>query len=360
MSKHLAGISKPLVDWYRSHERTFPWRTDPSPYRVWVSEIMLQQTRIEAALPYFERFMQTLPTVQALAEASEDILLKLWEGLGYYSRVRNLQKAAQQIMIDHGGQLPDKYDELLKLAGIGEYTAGAIASIAFGERVAAVDGNVLRVMARLLDEDADVMQPAVRKRLAAIVGDLVPADDPGGFNEGLMELGETICLPNTMPLCDRCPIRDFCAVSGTERAAQLPTRKQPKPRKVEQRTVQIVIADKRVLLHKRDNKGLLSGMWELPNRLQEEGNGNLPQEWNAMVLRKEASVSGKHVFSHIEWHLTGEVFFTNPFDPPQGYVWVSEKDFEQYALPTAFRLFAQQLPRYFSVTGLEPVMPYKG
>ena len=204
------------------------------------------------------------------------------------------------------------------------------------------------------------MQPAVRKRLAAIVGDLVPADDPGGFNEGLMELGETICLPNTMPHCDRCPIRDFCAVSGTERAAQLPTRKQPKPRKVEQRTVQIVIADKRVLLHKRDNKGLLSGMWELPNRLQEEGNGNLPQEWNAMVLRKEASVSGKHVFSHIEWHLTGEVFFTNPFDPPQGYVWVSEKDFEQYALPTAFRLFAQQLLRYFSVTGLEPVMPYKG
>lgn len=346
MSERLAGISKPLVDWYRSHERTFPWRTDPSPYRVWVSEIMLQQTRIEAALPYFERFMQTLPTVQSLAEASEDVLLKLWEGLGYYSRVRNLQKAAQQIMTVHGGQVPSKYDELIKLSGIGEYTAGAIASIAFGERVAAVDGNVLRVMARLLDEDGDVMQPTVRKRLAAIVGDLVPAEDPGGFNEGLMELGETICLPNTIPHCDRCPIRDFCAVGGTERAAQLPTRKQPKPRRVEQRTVKIVMADgdkRQVLLHRRDNRGLLSGMWELPNVLTEEDDGWLPQEWNATVLYKKLSVSGKHIFSHIEWHLTGEVFFTEPFAPPKNYVWVSQDELEQYALPTAFRLFSQQL-----------------
>ncbi len=347
MNGQLTGLSDPLVKWYRAHERTFPWRTDPSPYRVWVSEIMLQQTRIEAALPYFERFMQALPTVQSLAEAPEDVLMKLWEGLGYYSRVRNLQKAAQQVMNDYGGTIPDTYEELLTLAGVGEYTAGAIASIAFGKRVAAVDGNVLRVMARLLDEDADVMQPAVRKRLSTIVGELVPTDDPGGFNEGLMELGETVCLPNTMPRCESCPIRDFCAVGGTERAAQLPTRKQPKPRRVEKRTVQIVIADGCVLLRRRDRKGLLSGMWEIPNVLAEEGCESLPTEWNATVLRKELSVSGKHIFSHIEWRLSGEVFFVRPFDPPQGYVWVGENQLEQYALPTAFRLFAQQLPRYF-------------
>ncbi len=348
MSEQPVGLSKPLVEWYRSHERTFPWRTDPSPYRVWVSEIMLQQTRIEAALPYFERFMQTLPTVKSLAQAPEDVLLKLWEGLGYYSRVRNLQKAARQIMDEYDGRIPDTYEELLKLAGIGEYTAGAIASIAFHKRVAAVDGNVLRVMARLLDEDADVMQPAVRKRLAAIVGELVPENDPGGFNEGLMELGETVCLPNTMPHCERCPVRDFCAVAGKPRAAQLPTRKQPKPRRVEQRTVKIVMADgdkRQVLLHRRGNKGLLSGMWELPNVLTTEDDGGLPPEWNATVLCKQPSVNGKHVFSHIEWHMSGEVFFVKPFDPPQGYAWVSEEQLEQYALPTAFRLFAQQLPR---------------
>ncbi len=346
MSGQLTGLSKPLVEWYRSHERTFPWRTDPSPYRVWVSEIMLQQTRIEAALPYFERFMQTLPTVRALAEAPEDVLLKLWEGLGYYSRVRNLQKAARQIMNEYDGCIPETYEDLLKLAGIGEYTAGAIASIAFGKRVAAVDGNVLRVMARLLDEDADVMQPAVRKRLASIVGQLVPKEDPGGFNEGLMELGETVCLPNTVPHCERCPVRDFCAVAGTERAAQLPTRKQPKPRRIEKRTVKIVMTDgdkRQVLLHRRDSKGLLSRMWELPNVLTSEDDGGLPQEWNATVLSKQPSVSGKHVFSHIEWHMTGEVFFTKPFVPPKNYVWVSEDQLEQYALPTAFRLFSQQL-----------------
>lgn len=337
-------LTKLLVAWYKDNERDFPWRSDPSPYRVWISEIMLQQTRIEAALPYFERFMQALPTVRDLAEADEDALLKLWEGLGYYSRVRNLQKAARQVMNDFGGELPSDFSDLLSLAGIGEYTAGAIASIAFGKRTAAVDGNVLRVMARVLNEEGDVMKPAVRKRLSAIVNELVPYDDPGSFNQGLMELGETICLPNTMPLCSKCPIKGCCMVADTERAAELPTRAQPKTRKIEKRTVFTIITDEpvpRVLLHRRSESGLLAGMWELPNVLNDETD-SLP--FDITVRQSRQALSGKHVFSHIEWKLDGVVLTVEPFAAPPRYVWVDKEQLASYALPTAFRLYAQALP----------------
>lgn len=337
-------LTKPLVAWYKENERAFPWRSDPSPYRVWVSEIMLQQTRIEAALPYFERFMQALPTVKDLAQADEDVLLKLWEGLGYYSRVRNLQKAAQRVMDQFGGELPSTYEELLTLAGVGEYTAGAIASIAFGQRVAAVDGNVLRVMARILNEEGDVMKPAVRKRLSAVVNELVPADEPSAFNQGLMELGETICLPNTMPLCSECPMRFCCAVAGTARAAQLPTRSLPKARKTEHRTVFTVISNEetpRVLLHRRAKSGLLAGMWELPNVLAEEADTRL---FDTAILSRREAPSGKHVFSHVEWKLSGVILTVEPFAAPPNYVWVNKDQLDSYALPTAFRLYAQRLP----------------
>lgn len=343
--KNLSGIVRPLVAWYQAHERDFPWRSDPSPYRVWVSEIMLQQTRIEAALPYFERFMQTLPTVESLAAADENTLMKLWEGLGYYSRVRNLQKAARQVMEQHEGRLPASYEELLALAGIGEYTAGAIASIAFGSRVPAVDGNVLRVLARLLDEEGDVMKPPVRKRLSAIVWELVPADCPGDFNQGLMELGETVCLPNTMPRCAECPIREHCAVAGTAKAAELPTRTTSKPRKIEERTVFTVITDEavpRVLLHRRDTKGLLAGMWELPNVLSDSGS---PHWLEKQVKNCHDAPGGKHVFSHVEWRLQGQVLLVDPFDPPADYRWVDQTELALYALPTAFRLYTALLPQ---------------
>ncbi len=344
----VTDIALPLVQWYKAHERSFPWRRDPSPYRVWVSEIMLQQTRIEAALPYFERFMETLPTVQDLAQADEDVLMKLWEGLGYYSRVRNLQKAARRIMEDFNGELPNTYEELLTLPGIGDYTAGAIASIVFGQRVAAVDGNVLRVMARLLDEDGDVMKPVVRKRLSSLVHEIVPAQDPSAFNQGLMELGETICLPNAMPRCSQCPIHDCCAVAGTERAAQLPTRAAPKPRKVENRTVLLVITqarESRVLLHRRDKKGLLSGMWEFPNFLDGEDKNiaQLLTKWGARFVNYRQAPTGKHVFSHVEWILSGRIAEVEPFDPPADHIWVSKNELESYALPTAFRLYAELL-----------------
>lgn len=340
-------IAPPLVTWYKAHERAFPWRTDLSPYRVWVSEIMLQQTRIEAALPYFERFMEALPTVTQLADAKEDLLLKLWEGLGYYSRVRNLQKAARQIVENHSGVVPDSYEELLKLSGIGEYTAGAIASIAFGKRVAAVDGNVLRVMARLTDESGDVMQPAIRKKLSALVNEIVPEESPGDFNQGLMELGETLCIPNGMPHCEQCPIREYCAVAGTERAATLPTRAAAKPRRVEERVVLTVLTDEipaRVLLHRREKSGLLSGMWELPN-YQKNTEADPLTTWNMDLLSEREAPKGKHVFSHVEWRLSGKIVTVKPVKLSDEYCWVTKEQLKNYALPTAFRLYAAALDR---------------
>lgn len=343
--KPIEGIATPLVTWYTAHERAFPWRTDPSPYRVWVSEIMLQQTRIEAALPYFDRFMETLPTVRDLAEAEEDVLLKLWEGLGYYSRVRNLQKAARQIMQDFGGEIPSDYNDLLTLAGIGDYTAGAISSIAFGKRAAAVDGNVLRVMARLTDDDRDVMQTRPRKEITALVRSLVPAEAPGEFNQGLMELGETVCLPNAMPKCAECPVRDYCAVAGEERARDLPTRTAPKSRRIEKRTVlTITTRDGAVLLHRRSDGGLLGGMWELPNFLTEETSVDAflhtigITEYTTRPLPR-----GKHVFSHVEWQMEGIHVLVDDAVPQAAYRIVTADELPSFALPTAFRTYTAGL-----------------
>lgn len=346
--KPIEGIAEPLTRWYLAHERAFPWRTEPTPYRVWVSEIMLQQTRIEAALPYFERFMAALPTVRDLAEAPEEVLLKLWEGLGYYSRVRNLQKAAQMIVSEYGGELPSEYEELLKLPGIGEYTAGAIASMAFGKRAAAVDGNVLRVMARLTDDDRDVMQTKTRRELSELTRRLVPSDNPGAFNQGLMELGETICLPNAMPKCAACPVREYCAVAGTERARELPTRAAPKPRRIEQRTVLTVITDEetpRVLLHKRPARGLLGGMWELPNYLTD---AVLMIDLSSSVTDTQPLSTAQHVFSHVEWRMEGKLVKVKPFTTPEDYVFVTAEELSVYALPTAFRAYTVGLPQLLS------------
>ncbi len=344
--KPIDGIAKPLVAWYTANERAFPWRTEPTPYRVWVSEIMLQQTRIEAALPYFERFMEALPTVRDLAEASEDVILKLWEGLGYYSRVRNLQKAAQTVMRDYGGELPSTYEELVKLPGIGEYTAGAIASIAFGKRAAAVDGNVLRVMARLTDDDRDVMQTVPRRELSELVRRLVPAEAPGEFNQGLMELGETVCLPNAMPKCSDCPVREFCAVAGEERARDLPTRAAPKPRRIERRTVAVVMSaeePRRVLLHRRAAKGLLGGMWELPNHLTDTESPCLPSGLRVQATKPLGTA--RHVFSHVEWQMDGVLMLADTLTPSEGFVAVTAEELEAYALPTAFRAYTEQLTK---------------
>ncbi len=342
----------PLLAWYRRVERPLPWRTDPSPYRVWISEIMLQQTRIEAVLPYFERFIGELPDIAALAAAPTDRLMKLWEGLGYYSRARNLQKAAQQLTEEHGGVMPADYDAILALPGIGPYTAGAIASIAFGLPYPAVDGNVLRVAARLLDHHGDVMATAVRKELTAVIREWLPTEAPGAFNQALMELGERVCLPNTVPHCEECPLKAQCLGQARGTAAALPTRVVRTRRRVERRTVMVCIArfpTPKVLLHKRPEEGLLAGLWELPNVLTDDVPS--PETWateqGIPLIDVTPLPAGKHLFSHIEWQLNGFALRTAPFDPPADCVWADEQQLRGlYALPSAFRTYSQALPAW--------------
>lgn len=344
--KNLRVAVPQLLEWYRSVRRPLPFREDPTPYRVWVSEVMLQQTRIEAALPYFERFMQTLPTVADLAAASEDTLLKLWEGLGYYSRVRNLQKAAIILCRDYGGELPADYDKLLALPGIGEYTAGAIASIAYGLPLPAVDGNVLRVFARLTNCAEDVMKAPVRRQMREWVTAVLPPES-GLFNEAVMELGETVCLPNTVPHCEACPLAAVCAARAAGTAAELPVRSQPKARRIEQKTVALVVTDEqppRVWLQKRPEKGLLSGLWEFPTL---EGTLTPTEAALALGLSPAATETlppAKHIFSHIEWQMTGVKLVAKPFDPPAGTVLVTaDEQAAAYALPGAFAAYTKQL-----------------
>ncbi len=347
----LAGGVPALIHWFRANARPLPWRQDPTPYHIWVSEIMLQQTRSEAVIPYYQRFLQALPTIAHLAAAPEDLLLKLWEGLGYYNRVRNLQKAAIVVMERYGGQLPGDYEALLSLPGIGEYTAGAIGSMAFGLPVPAVDGNVLRVMARLLCCEDDVLQPAVKRRFTDWIRQLMPADQPGAFNQGLMELGERICLPNTTPKCDLCPMAEVCFGHREGKAAELPVRSPKKERRIQQKTVILYTtkeAEPRVLLRRRPGKGLLAGLWELPHI---EGHQPAEAAW-AFLQQLGARPGegyplepGRHVFTHIEWHMIGYRFAGEPFLPPEKYRLVSLAGLsEEYAVPTAFRPFAQLLP----------------
>ena len=337
-----------LLDWYAAHRRPLPFREHPTPYRVWVSEIMLQQTRIETVLPYFERFMQAFPTVRALADADESALFKLWEGLGYYGRARNLHKAAKQTVERFGGQLPASYNDLLSLQGIGDYTAGAIASIAFGLPVPAVDGNVLRVMARLTACDGDVLAPATRKTLRAVVEGILPADAPGAFNEAVMELGETVCLPGTAVTCGDCPLAAVCAAKKRGCAETLPVRKAPKPRRVETRTVAVLVTTEptpRVLLHKRGD-GLLAHMWELPNAEGALSPNQVAALWSLHPKEAEILPEGKHVFSHVEWNLYGVRLTVDPFPAPRDCVWVTtEVLFRDYALPRAFSLYLKHLVR---------------
>ena len=309
---------------------------------------MLQQTRIEAVIPYFERFMSELPTVEALARVDADRLMKLWEGLGYYSRARNLKTAACQMMERHSGELPRTVAELRALAGIGEYTAGAIASIAYGVATPAVDGNVLRVLARLTACEDDVLKPSVKKELTALASALVPREDPGSFNQALMELGERVCLPNTMPRCEACPIAAHCAVGGTELAMKLPVRVKKKPRTVEQKTVMVLLTNEstpRVLLHRRDANGLLADLWELPNTDGHAENPPLPVAELERVSDWMELTAAKHIFTHKEWHMTGVLAVVKPTALPEGYEFVDAKALEtDRALPTAFRAYAQMLP----------------
>ena len=239
----LTTLIEPLLNWFKDHARVLPWRNEPTPYRVWVSEIMLQQTRVEAVKPYFDRFLKELPDVAALSDCPEEKLLKLWEGLGYYNRVRNMQIAAQTVMENYHGELPADYEALTKLKGIGHYTAGAIASIAFGIPVPAVDGNVLRVISRVTEDDADIMKASVRTAMEKDLLEIMPENRAGAFNQALMELGATVCLPNGAPLCEACPWKEVCRAQKSGRWRELPVKSKAKARRIEDRTVLVIKAD---------------------------------------------------------------------------------------------------------------------
>ena len=347
MSEILNQIPGPLLQWYDSRARVLPWRSQPTPYRVWVSEIMLQQTRVEAALPYFDRFMAVLPDIAALAQAPETQLLKLWEGLGYYRRVRNLQKAARQVMEQWGGMLPQKLEDLMALPGIGEYSAGAIASIAYGQRVPAVDGNVLRVVSRLLASRENVMDPKVKRQLRQQVWDIIPAQRPGDFNQSLMELGALVCLPNGKPLCSGCPLENLCLGNRLAIAQELPVKPPKKARRVVPRTVFVLCSQGRLLLHRRPSRGLLASLWEFPGQ-----DGHLSLEQAAETLAQAgiqvSSIASlgehTHIFSHVEWPMVCYQVECLPFPAAEDYVWCTPQQLqEQYALPSAFRPFAQWL-----------------
>ena len=338
-------IAQPLLRWFDENKRSLPFRAHKTPYRVWVSEVMLQQTRVAAVLPYYERFMRELPTVQALAACPPEKLAKLWEGLGYYSRARNLQRAAQAVVEQYGGELPADYDKLLSLPGVGEYTAGAVASIAFGLPVPAVDGNVLRVAARLDNDFTPITDAKFKKQTRERFAALMPSDRPGDLNQSLMELGATVCLPNGAPRCDDCPIQHLCEGFHRGNAAVLPLRAAKKARRVENRTVLLVRCGELVGLRQRPKKGLLAGLWELPSL-----DGHLsPDELRAALtemgwsVRKLLSLRpAKHIFTHVEWHMNGVYVELDAPAPALTFVTPAELR-DAYALPSAFRSFVSVL-----------------
>ncbi|OUQ60256.1 A/G-specific adenine glycosylase [Flavonifractor sp. An112] len=338
----------PLLQWYRENARVLPWRSDPTPYHVWISEIMLQQTRVAAVLDYYRRFLAELPTVADLAAVEEDRLMKLWQGLGYYNRARNLQKAARQIMEDHGGVFPDTYEAIHALSGIGDYTAGAISSIAFGIPEPAVDGNVLRVVARITGDDGDIMKPDTKARMGVALKRVMPVDAPGDFNQALMELGATVCLPNGAPLCDQCPARDFCVARLTERTGELPVKAAKKARRVEERTVFLIFRDGAVALRRRKSRGLLAGLWEYPNELS-------PAPCPVEALSLEQGPSGKHIFTHIEWHMKAVLVQAAGDTLPEGWVWATLEELDRdYAVPNAFQAFKPAVEGRLKGEGEEP------
>lgn len=339
MKEPLKYIVEPLLKWYDDNKRDLPWRRDREPYHVWISEIMLQQTRIEAVMRYYARFMEALPSVQSLSEVDDDALLKLWEGLGYYSRARNLKKAAQKIVSDYDGRFPTTYAQIMGLPGIGEYTAGAIASLCFDEKVPAVDGNVLRVIARIQGSRKNVLLPQTKKEITEQLKRIIP-EQAGAFNEGLMELGELVCLPNGAPLCERCPLRDNCIAYREHLTDEIPVRiKEMKRKKAEKTVFYLTAPSGRIAIEKRPETGLLSGMYQLPNIdgfFTDEELEKALREWQLIPVSLRFMKNAKHVFTHIDWFMKG--YHVSVKEENDRFLWVTEEELKSaYPLPTAFR-----------------------
>ena len=341
-------MGEPLIRWYRENRRDLPWRQQPSPYHVWVSEIMLQQTRVEAVKPYYQRFLAALPAVRDLAEVPEDQLLKLWEGLGYYNRVRNMQKAARQVMADYGGEFPVTYEGIRSLAGIGSYTAGAIASFAYGLPKPAVDGNVLRVIMRLTGDDSDIMKQSTKKQVEEKLEPVIPADAASDFNQGLIELGALVCVPNGQPKCGACPLAGMCRARIEGRIEELPVKTRAKERRIEERTILVFRDGEKTAICKRPDKGLLAGMYELPNypgHMSRKEVAAYSKEIGLMPVRLKKLPEAKHIFSHVEWRMTGYEVRVDELEKTneKGFLFIHPEEIqERYPIPAAFGSY---LPR---------------
>ena len=346
---------KKLLRWYEENKRPLPWRENKDPYRIWVSEIMLQQTRIEAVKPYYARFTDKYPDVSALASANEDELIRIWEGLGYYSRVRNMHKAAMEVENKFGGNFPVSYEVLLTLPGIGEYTAGAVASIAADEKVPAIDGNVLRVYTRFHADRGNISKNETKTRIRKDLQDTIDAGDfsAGDFNSALMELGEVICIPKGGTVCEGCPLGAECRAKKAGTVDSYPVKDAKAARRIEERTVFLLTSTKGTGIRKRENKGLLAGMYEFPSvqgHLSQNGALSYIKSLGYHPVKIDRLEESVHIFSHLEWHMTAYRItvddITDPVkeDEENRIFFVTGKERESgYALPEAFRAYKKYI-----------------
>ena len=338
-----AQLPSLLLPWYAKNARKLPWREDKDPYHIWLSEIMLQQTRVEAVKGYYQRFLEQLPDIPSLAEAPEDVLLKLWEGLGYYSRVRNLQKAAQVIMAEHNGVFPKDYKTMLALPGIGEYTAGAIGSICFDLPEPAVDGNVLRIISRITENYGNVLSPGTKKEVTAALRQIYPTgDDAYTFNQSMMELGATVCVPNGAPKCDICPVQQICMAYARKTWNLLPQKEAKKKRKIAYKTVFVLQSGGKTAVEKRPPSGLLAGLWQYPNvegTLDVQAALNQAATWQVRPQAVQKELHDKHIFTHVEWHMV--CYYLQCESENTLFTWVNDDELQhEIALPTAFKKFS--------------------
>lgn len=343
----LSQLIEPLLEWYPSHARALPWRDEPTPYHVWVSEIMLQQTRVEAVKPFYARFMEALPDVGALAACETDRLLKLWEGLGYYNRVRNMQHAARTVVEEYGGVIPADYEELLKLKGIGHYTAAAISSIAYNRPAAAVDGNVLRIVMRAAEDDSDIAKQSVKAKVEEALRPVIPEGRAAMFTQAMMELGATVCVPNGAPLCGHCPWEACCLAHAHGTAGQLPFKTKQKARRLEKKTVLVIRDGERVLLQKRPDEGLLAGMYEFPcleGYPSKKAVLDFVRSKGLSPIRIQKLPEAKHIFSHVEWQMKGFALLVEEPSEEDAFLFVKPSDSEEsYAIPAAYARYSRYM-----------------
>lgn len=335
-----------ILDWYYENKRDLPWRRDKNPYHVWISEIMLQQTRIEAVIHYYNRFLTEIPTIYDLAVVSDDKLLKLWEGLGYYNRAHNLKKAAQMIIKDYNGVFPSTYEEILKLPGVGEYTASAISSICFQKKEATIDGNVLRVYTRFFNDSNSIDSLFNKKRIREHIKSMLPLNS-GDFNEALMEIGEVICIPNETPKCMLCPLANGCLARKNNNWNLFPVKKEKALKKELHYTILMFQYDDKYAILKRNHSSLLKGLWEFPNI---EGKYSLLELKEYLdkqkIIYEDVStyISNKHIFTHQIWYMDSYIICLK--EKIDDYIWVTLEELKnEYAIPTAFQPFLQNLQK---------------